>query len=368
MAGFYIHVPFCKSKCVYCDFYSVTSLELIDRYARAVLEEIENISKKYPHKTIETIYFGGGTPAVLPASVVKAIIDRIKASFDCRLSEVTIEVNPTAANDIEHYADCGVDRISIGVQSLDDRVLKFLGRRHNRDEALGCVKKAKQLGYNVSADLMLGIPNSNVEDAKRAIGELSKYVDHISCYILKVEDGTPLFNMVKEGTVLLKDDDDIADDYDIVVKELEKYGFMQYEISNFAKSGKESKHNLKYWTLDDYIGVGPAAHSFIDGQRYYNSADIFSYLNGQNSGAGQAILEEDSAINGVDEYVMLGLRLTSGIDIEKCNKMYNIDVLDRYKKGINKLKDYIEIKNGRLYIKKDKLLLQNDILLTLFDF
>ncbi len=367
MAGFYIHVPFCKSKCIYCDFYSIVDDKRIEEYVNTVLLEIDSLSKKHPDKHIETIYFGGGTPAVLPSPYIKAIVDKIKSCFCCGLEEVTLEINPSLDLNLSDYKACGIGRLSFGVQSLSDDLLKWLGRRHNAQEAIETLCNARALGYNVSADLLLGIPNSTCEDIKKAIDILAPIVDHVSAYILKVEEGTRLDRLVKEGKAIMPQDDDVADAYDFAVRELEEHGIMQYEISNFSKVGKESKHNLKYWTLDDYIGVGPSAHSLVDGRRYYNTPSLVDYLKGMHSGNSQEIVEDDSDIVGVDEYVMLALRLTKGVDIDYCNKKFGVDLLDRYKKGLKKLDGIVSVDDGFLKISKDKFLLQNNILLMLFD-
>ncbi len=367
MAGFYVHVPFCLSKCIYCDFYSVVDNELIEQYGIAVLDEIDKLSQKYPNKKIETIYFGGGTPSVLPLSLVKAIVDRIKNSFCCDLEEVTLELNPNVSSNLEGYKECGINRISMGVQSMDDKLLAWLGRRHTSKEAYDCIRRARELGYNISVDLLLGIPNSTNAELKNSIDVLAPLVDHVSAYILKVEQHTRLYHLVNSGEVAMPSDDDVADCYDLAVSELAKHGLMQYEISNFSRVNRESIHNLKYWTLDDYIGVGPSAHSLVDGKRYYNTPSLADYISGKHSGNDNQILEEDSDIEGVDEYVMLGLRLNKGVSIAECKARYGVDILDRYKQGLAKLKDFLTVKDGYISINQDKMLLQNNILLILFD-
>ncbi len=367
MAGFYVHVPFCASKCIYCDFYSVADSALVQAYGQTVIAEIKSLAKKHPNKKIETIYFGGGTPSILPYRLVGDIIDCIKSNFDCSLSEVTIEVNPCSAGSLDKYRDLGVTRLSIGVQSLQPDTLRWLGRRHTVADALQCVQYARKQGYNISIDLLLGIPNMRQSEVLEAVDVLAPLVDHVSAYILKVEGGTKLAHLLDSGDVVLPTDDDVADSYYAVVTKLAEYGLFQYEISNFAKEGKESQHNLKYWTMDDYIGVGPAAHSFVDGRRYYNTPSIADYIAGKHSGNGCAIDEGNLDITGVDEYVMLGLRLNRGVCIAECKDRFGVDILDRYKAGLAKLHDYVAVKDGRLMIKPEHLLLQNSILLLLFN-
>jgi oxygen-independent coproporphyrinogen-3 oxidase len=263
MLGLYIHVPFCSKKCPYCDFYSVKYTKL------GVLEFVENIKneiKTYPQEEIDTIYFGGGTPSILPIEYLEQIVFSINEYFLLKIEEMTIEVNPNTVNldKLLKYKKLGFNRLSVGVQSLNDNELKFLGRQHSADKALECIKNAKIAGFdNISADIMLGIPRQTEEILSETIKKLED-VQHISAYILKIEEKTPFYGNVEV------DEDLSADLYLFTVKKLEEMGFLQYEISNFSKKGFESKHNLKYWKCEEYIGLGKSAHSFYNGKRYFD--------------------------------------------------------------------------------------------------
>jgi oxygen-independent coproporphyrinogen-3 oxidase len=263
MLGLYIHVPFCSKKCPYCDFFSV-------KYSKqGVLEFVENIKneiKTYPKEEIDTIYFGGGTPSILPIEFLEQVVFSINEHFMVKTEEMTIEVNPNTVNidNLREYKKLGFNRLSVGVQSLNDNELQFLGRQHSAEKALECIKNAKNAGFtNISADIMLGIPGQTVKNLSETIEKLQE-VQHISAYILKIEENTPFYGNIEV------DEDISADLYLFAVKKLEEMGFLQYEISNFAKKGFKSKHNLKYWKCEEYIGLGKSAHSFYGGKRYFD--------------------------------------------------------------------------------------------------
>lgn len=301
MRGLYIHVPFCLTKCDYCDFYSLKfSNSLADDYTNAVISRLEHIID-----TVDTVYLGGGTPSVIGYKRIAAMLGRINYAAN---TEITVECNPktATANFLCGIADAGVNRISIGLQSANSSELKRLTRTHSAEDVLLSCDNARDAGIdNISLDLMLGIEGQTVESVIDSVKFCKKCgAKHVSAYMLKIEQGTPFADKPKST---FPDDDLTADLYETAVNALEKSGYKQYEISNFAYPGYESRHNLKYWNCDDYYGIGPAAHSFINGKRYYYPRDINAFI-----GGGEPIY--DSGFGGFPEYAMLRLRLSDGLD------------------------------------------------------
>ena len=311
-AGLYIHIPFCEKRCAYCDFYSAfLSEEMLDKYMQALHREIIKWGGTLD-RPIDTIYIGGGTPSLLGERIVplmKCIYENFDISED---AEITAEVNPGKSAEV--FLKCakqaGVNRISIGAQSGDNGMLKVLGRTHTAEDTARAVSLARAAGFlNISLDLMIGLPQSTKESLGRDIDFIKKLEpEHISAYILKLESDTA-FGKKCEG-LGLPDDEGVAEQYLYMCESLESAGFEHYEISNFSKPGYQSRHNLKYWLDQQYLGIGPAAHSFIDNRRFYYPRDLHSFIKGCN-------ITFDGAGGDSHEKLMLGLRLKSGIDLEE---------------------------------------------------
>ena len=309
--GLYIHVPFCEKKCNYCDFYSAFySSDMLAVYLDALKGEIKKWGGKI-HRPIDTIYIGGGTPSLLGEQIL-SLVDCIRENFTVLENiEFTVEVNPSSSSNFLEYAkEAGVNRLSIGVQSGCDRTLKILGRTHTANEAALTVKAARDLGFdNISLDLMIALPNSNIDSLKKDIEFiLSLSPEHISSYILKIEQNTVFAK--KCDTLCLPDDDDAAEQYLFMCEEFRKNGYKHYEISNFARKNCESRHNLKYWTGHDYLGIGPAAHSCIDRKRFYYPRDLKGFIKNPQ-------IIDDGASGDKSEQLMLGLRLSTGVDLSQ---------------------------------------------------
>lgn len=309
--GLYLHIPFCNGKCAYCDFYSAfTNEELIDSYLTALIREIKQWGGKI-NRPIDTIYLGGGTPSLLNHHLVpllKAVYENFNVLDN---AEITLELNP-ADNVLEilkNAKTAGVNRISIGAQSGDDNELSVLGRRHTAKDTQTAVKAARNLGFNnVSLDLMLGLPDSNLKTLKNGLDFLLDLSpEHISAYILKIEENTKFYK--QKATLNLPDDDAVSDQYLFMCEYLENNGFCHYEISNFCKENFESKHNLKYWKCEEYLGLGPAAHSFLDGKRFYYPRDLKAFIKGNSP-------TPDGEGGDLSERIMLALRLKDGIKTE----------------------------------------------------
>jgi len=316
--GLYIHVPFCARKCDYCDFYSVAVRpELLSRYSRALERQLSETAET-ASKAVDTVYFGGGTPAMLGGNRLKALLRLINGAWQVdKEAEITIELNPdsTTPNLLKKLRRAGFNRVSIGWQSAVDTELAMLGRLHNSAQAAETVAAARKAGFrNISVDLMYGIEGQTIESLSESLRTmLAAAPDHISCYALKVEEGTKLWT--RRNDTVMPDDDTLADMYELICKTLKDAGFTHYEISNFALPGKESRHNMKYWRLDPYIGFGPAAHSDYSGARYSNVRDVSAYINAIETGE-SAIdeLEEIGQAERVSEYILLRLRTAEGID------------------------------------------------------
>lgn len=311
--GIYIHVPFCGRKCGYCDFYSLKySKDGADGYVDAVLRNIDYYGASLPD--VDTIYFGGGTPSLLSPEQLSLIIERIRSRFavsdDC---EITLEANPSGLTPdrLRKLRETGINRLSIGVQSMIDEELSFLGRTHTADRAERAVLDAAQAGFgNISCDLMLAIPGQTAESLEISAERLARLpVRHISAYILKVEEGTPFD--CDEIRSVVPDDEASADFYLQAVSTLERLGFRQYEVSNFAVPGYESRHNCRYWKCQDYIGIGPSAHSCCGGKRFAAESSLEKFI----SSDVQPVYITDESPCGFEEYAMLRLRLREGLDL-----------------------------------------------------
>lgn len=317
--GLYLHVPFCKSKCIYCDFYSLPRAEeQMDRYIEALCRHLEAVATRCKDYTVDTVYLGGGTPSYLGRERLERVLNAVHKFYHiAENAEVTLEANPDSVGDqktIRALKEAGVNRVSLGVQSADDKMLRLLGRPHTFAQAGEAVAELRQGGIgNISLDLIYGLPGQTMghwqETVERAAA-LSP--EHLSCYGLKVEDGTPLASMRAREDI--PDGDTQADLYLWTVQRLEELGYGQYEISNFARAGRYSRHNMKYWTLGEYLGLGPGAHSDFEGVRFAWARDLEAYCRGVETGVlepetAEAVSRDQRAL----EYLMLGLRTTHGV-------------------------------------------------------
>jgi len=318
--GLYIHVPFCKSKCIYCDFYSLPgiSAEKMDTYTDAVIAHLMETAPRVAGHQVDTVYFGGGTPSLLGSKRLCRILKAIQKHFHVsRDAEITFEANPDSAGDwkaLRSLRRAGFNRISLGMQSACDEQLRRIGRIHTFDQVGAAVEAARKAGIeNVSLDLIYGLPRQTMEEWISTLdAAVALAPQHLSCYGLKVEEGTPLYAM--RDTADLPDDEAQADMYLATVEYLQKRGYAQYEISNFSRPGFVSRHNLKYWTLGEYAGFGPGAHSDLGGVRYAFERDLDTYIRGVTKGT--PMLSEYHEIPPLDrdtEYLMLGLRTAEGI-------------------------------------------------------
>ena len=332
MLGLYIHIPFCKRKCFYCDFCSVAgeNEELVKGYVRELKRCLCDYAKKADGHLVDTIYIGGGTPTVLPVALLGEILEACFSEYSVLPdAEISVEANPgtVTAEYLSELRTLGVNRLSIGLQSMQNNELSALGRIHDRDTFLSTFYSAREAGFdNISVDLMYGIPEQTMDsfkDTLRKAIELSP--EHISAYCLKVEEGTPFGKMGEK--LVLPDDDTVSDMYEECVRMLADAGYCRYEISNFSKSGRESRHNMRYWLGSEYLGIGAAAHSYFGGERFAFSPNITAFANGEFS------VCETEKIEGREElceYVMLRMRLSEGIDAEDFERRFGRTFEDEF--------------------------------------
>lgn len=320
MAGLYIHIPFCESKCIYCDFYSMANNNhLIDKYIDALLVEAVERKNELNSESLTTVYLGGGTPSLLSSTQLSKLVNGLKKVFDfSAVEEFTIEVNPddVTVEYIQQAKSLGINRVSMGVQSFSDEDLRFINRRHTAKQATNAIHIIKEAGIdNISIDLIYGIPGQNIEIWKNNVDTaISLSVQHISAYTLMYEEGTRLSVMRSLGKVTEVDDDVVAAMYDYLVAQLKSNGYTHYEISNFALPGFHSRHNSSYWNLTPYLGLGVAAHSFDGTVRRFNPSNLKKYLDALGEGKPCVEVEKITKAEKYDEYVMLRLRTADGID------------------------------------------------------
>ena len=343
--GIYIHIPFCKQKCFYCDFCSFANKnEMQEKYVETVINEIKNITHKEKY-TVTTIYLGGGTPSILNPEYIKNILQEIKSSFKILDdAEITIEINPGTVNEekLKRYKEYGINRLSIGLQSANDKILKNIGRIHDYKQFEETFFFARKCGFkNINVDLMIGLPTQAIEDVKQTLEKIiQKNPEHISVYSLIIEEGTIIEKLINENKLQLPDEETERIMYWTVVNELKENGYNQYEISNFSKKTYESKHNTNCWKQKQYIGLGTSAHSYLNKKRYSNTNNIEEYIKNiqeNNISKNITIHEEQTEESTMNEYMLLGLRMIQGININEFKQKFKIDPTIKYKEILEKL-------------------------------
>lgn len=388
--GIYIHIPFCIKKCDYCDFISYPNCyQMQDKYIESLLEEIEENKELLQKNFVSTIYIGGGTPSSIKPELIKKILDKIYNIIGYKVNmnssiEITMEVNPgtTTKNNLQLYKNYGINRLSIGLQSTNDRILKEIGRIHNYSQFVDTYKWAVEAGFeNINVDLMLGLPNQSIEDLKDSLEKITNLdptPKHISVYSLIVEEGTKIEQNINSGKLKLPDDEEERMQYHYTKNYLELNGYKHYEISNFAKTGFESKHNVNCWEQKQYVGFGVAAHSYVDGVRYSNTNDLHEYLkitemknkndkeikNLENKDnnmikqpfkSKQIIEEVQDKTEMEKEFMMLGFRMLDGVKISKFKEKFGENPLYLFRNEIKKLVEEelieVDLDNIKLTIK-----------------
>ena len=371
-SAIYIHIPFCKVKCIYCDFYSITNREKqIPLFTKLLIKEI-NSYRRYNKKKWEfnTIFFGGGTPSILPAKNIEKILIQLDNVFDIsNVKEITLEANPGEAsfNFLNDIKKIGINRLSIGFQSFNDKVLKNLGRFHSSNDCFKTFKNARKAGFkNINTDMIFNIPNLSTN---QWIGDIKKLIslepEHISAYSLTVEPSTKLFNLVKNNKMLMPPEQIDIEQFLITKDILMKNKYFQYEISNYSKKNMECKHNLNYWESNPYISFGPSAHSYDTKKRWWNVKSLDKYLS--LVGNGKLPVENFEILKKQDKYnemILNGLRLTKGISLNKIKKFHKNHLI--YLKELAKKWDCIDLSNGYLKLNKNGMLLVDNISSDMF--
>lgn len=369
MAGLYIHIPFCESKCIYCDFYSMANNNhVIDKYIDALLVEAAQRKNELNSETLTTVYLGGGTPSLLSITQLSKIVNGLKKVFDfSEVEEFTLEVNPddVTVDYIQQAKSLGINRASMGVQSFSDEDLHFINRRHTAKQATDAIHIIKETGIdNISIDLIYGIPGQNIEIWQNNVDiAISLLVQHISAYTLMYEEGTRLSVMRSLGKIKEVDDDVVAAMYDYLVAQLKSNGYTHYEISNFALPGFHSRHNSSYWNLTPYLGLGVAAHSFDGTARRFNPSNLKKYLDTLGEGKLCVEVEKITKSEKYDEYVMLRLRTADGIDADELMHRFGEEY---YQFFIEKAKPLVGEgslinENGRYYIPENHIMISDNI-------
>lgn len=351
----YIHIPFCDHKCIYCDFYSLINYDNVDVYLNSLKKEISYYGQKYSsNRIIETIFFGGGTPSFMTPQYIAEIITTIASNFNLSNdAEITLETNPGTVdrNKLKDYLSEGINRISIGIQSFDDKELKFLTRIHDRATAIKTVEDASSIGFdNISIDLIFSLPNQSQKVWENNLSiAVTLPIKHISAYSLILERGTILNKMVLDGKVAMSSENHDANLYQYTMDYLNERNFCQYEVSNFTRPQYECKHNLYYWQYHDYISFGTSAHSFVDGKRWWNYSSLTQYIKEIND-KGHAVRGSENLTSAqqLDEIIMLGLR-SKGINIRVVNSYSKEWYIEKKKILENYINDNLIVKKGDLF-------------------
>jgi len=372
MAGIYIHIPFCRQKCYYCDFYKTVNTSLRTPFLQALRKEIKQ-SKSYLHdQVVETIYFGGGTPSVLTKEELNEIIECLTDEFQISSrTEITFEANPDdlSPDYLKLLRDTGINRLSIGIQSFTDLQLKKMNRRHDSKQAIECVENAVNAGFdNISIDLIYGLPGLTKQEWKNSLKRAFDLpVQHLSAYHLTYHEGTAFYTWLKKGTLKESNESESTEQFEILLRETEKQGFEQYEISNFAKNSLYSKHNTSYWLGKNYLGVGPSAHSFNGHSRRWNVADVNRYVTALNSG--QNYFEEEvlSKKDKYNEYILTRIRTIWGVSVDTLNKNFGEETANYFLKNIQKYRDanLVVEKNNQYNLSQKGLFISDEIMSNL---
>ena len=367
----YIHIPFCRSKCIYCDFASWSNREECrDEYLNALKQELSGWKERLEGYEVRTLFIGGGTPSVLPGSTIAGLLEHVRSILPIRPdAEITMEANPgtTSPQQLRICREAGVNRISFGAQSMDDMLLKQLGRIHTSREIGEAVHMARAAGFaNISLDLMYGLPGQTME---QWLDTLDKAValdpEHISAYSLIVEEGTPLYEKVRSGGVAVPGDEEAVAMQRAAIERLERGGYHRYEISNYAREGRECRHNIVYWERGEYLGVGCAAHSLMNGERFQNPRELERYLSGVR-------MEDRIRLERMDEMeeaLMLATRMTRGMSLSAYREQFGVDFEAVHAKELEMLGKHglIEIRDGFLRLTRSGMEVQNAVVVELLD-
>jgi len=367
----YVHIPFCRSKCIYCDFASWPNSESrIGPYLAALKEELIGWRGALKDYELSTMFIGGGTPSILSGDQIASLMESVRSVLPVREgAEITMEANPgtTSPGQLETCRRAGVNRISFGAQSMDDGLLKKLGRIHTAEEIAGAVGMARDAGFdNLSLDLMYALPGQNMDLWMDTLDRAVKLApDHISAYSLIVEEGTPMYDLAEGGKVAFPDDDACVDMQRAAIGFLGAAGYERYEISNYARPGRECRHNIVYWERGEYLGLGCAAHSLMNGERFENPRSLNEYLAGVRRCESVVLTREDA----MEEALMLSTRMTKGLDLGLYERQFGEDFVRRHEKAVGRMEKLglVMIEGGFLRLTREGLEVQNAVVVELLD-
>ncbi len=367
MSGIYIHIPFCKQACHYCDFHFSTGLGTKDRFLNALEMEIQ-LRKDYLQVEIQTVYFGGGTPSILGASELKRILDTLRSHFIFSENiECTLEANPDDLDEakLTELKELGINRLSIGIQSYHDSYLRFFNRAHDAQMARDCMPAARNAGFeNISIDLIFGIPDQSLGQLKSDLEQaVQSNPDHISIYGLTIEEKTAFGNWYKKGKLKPLDEESSADQFELIMAFLKDHGFHQYEISNFAKPRFESKHNSSYWSGQHYLGLGPSAHSYNGATRQHNIPNNSRYSKSLEEGTVPATVETLTATDKINETILTRLRTSAGLDLEWLHHSLGHDLESNKPSELGSFiqSGWLQLEDNKLYLTDAGKLLADEI-------
>jgi oxygen-independent coproporphyrinogen-3 oxidase len=341
MAGLYIHIPFCKQACHYCDFHFSTNLQLMEVMMDSITVELKLRKDYLKGEAMDTVYFGGGTPSLVPAEYLEKILDQIAQLFPGRKQEVTLEANPDDLNPqaLANWKSLGIDRLSLGIQSFQDQILKAYNRAHTSLEATQAIQLARAAGFEkFSIDLIYGYPHTDHQLWKLDLEEALRLdPGHLSAYSLTIEPKTTFGNWTKKGKFSPAEDEFVAQQFEWLQERCDKAGYLQYEISNFSRPNQAAIHNSNYWKRSPYLGIGPSAHSFDGSSRGFNPSSNASYTKALSAGALPFVLEQLTPTESINEEILTGLRTQWGLDTRSLADRYHLDILEIKKGPISKL-------------------------------
>ena len=369
MAGIYLHIPFCKTRCIYCDFYSTTRSEMADRYVSALCRELELRKSYLDNEQVETIYFGGGTPSQLSKENFEKIFETIEREYNLgNCEEITLEANPDDLTPeyIKMLASLPFNRISIGIQTFNEQTLRLLKRRHTAEQAISAVKECRMAGFqNISIDLMYGLPGETPESWEADLEQaVNLNVEHISAYHLIYEEGTPLYEMLQKHKVEEVDEESSVDFFALMIDRLTKAGFQHYEISNFCKPDMYSQHNSSYWTGKKYLGCGPSAHSFNGSTRQWNVSSLDKYIAGIEKGIPDFEIEELNVTTRYNDFVITSLRTMWGLSLNRLEEEFGTEFKQYCLENAQTYLDSgkLEISDNTLFLSKEGIFISDGIM------
>ena len=367
----YLHIPFCAAKCAYCDFASYPGREDVwQRYTDALADELQSWKSVLAGYEVRTVFFGGGTPSLLPAERIVRLMDGIRdCAVVCPDVEITLEANPGTLTEekLRLYREAGINRLSLGAQAMDDRLLRALGRIHTVRQVAEAVSLARRAGFdNLSLDLMYGLPEQTMGDWKRTLDAAAALEpEHLSAYSLIVEEGTPLAQRAERGEISVPDDDLATDMQHEAVERLAGHGYARYEISNYAKADRECRHNIVYWERGEYLGLGCAAHSLMQGQRFENPRSLEEYFSGARKQSIVSLTRE----NAMEEMLMLSTRMCRGMDLAQYEQLFGVNFEQKHEHTLRRLEGYglVERSEGFLRLTQRGLEVQSAVVVALLE-